>query len=1845
MSKRLKRIAVTIFCALMCFGVFALVGCGDKGNTDTPSGNDTYYTVTVESCENGSIAADKSKAKAGDTVTVTAAADDGYRLDKIYLDGAELAASGNTATFSMPEKNVTVGGAFLPADVYSITVGQTANATVSVDGTTAKAGATVTVSVSVERGYKLVRLLCGDDELAVTNGTATFVMPSASVVLSAVTALADDVNTDPASGFEISAAAGSKTATSKWKAVYGENALEISVYVRDEEVNAGDGVYLFVGRNTPRNNTLKDGYNFGVYAYSDGSSSQFKCVSGAYVPEEETDIFTVDAALWSEDGTTLCGYAVKMTAAYTALGLDGKPADGAITVLPRLNNYNGDDAGNGYYNDAAIDAQSSGEYYVLRAGALCDNEFKRGVNLGAADGVEVTGDWDLSKDYYIDDDDYADREAVLRSVHGQGSIAFFRHTGDTIYAEATIRYDGVFDNDAFGKFGIMLYDGSPDRGVFFYIDANRAAMDANRNTGAGFAPVYGAFGDAGYFDIFKEYSFENRVTFNGTTKTIKLGLAYKDDILSFYANDVLVHRLGYAAGDNAAIGIKSFNCGITVTDYFATTDAAEVAAHSPEFGTEAEEDVVLFAGDSYMHFLKLYGVWHSVTQEIETPENMGLGGSKVNYWSNVGRINEIKARYGSVDKIAMHIGVNDVDGGKSPQNTFAELKAMFELYKAELPDTELYWVAIVPNNFKIKNNNTEWYNDEYRALNALVREYAASHDGVTYVDTETPFTENGSFRQNMFASDGLHLNAVYGYPLWAGEIKAAMGYARVGEDNDFGSTERYTATAGFAYGGATDGYIVKIDESKQYGKTVLLEEETYYKSLYGANVLFEAEIKSSGLFNPDELGSAVGVILANSRVTVFAYFNTHIASTNSGKNVTQAVLAFRANYVNNSPSSISAGVGDWDWSRLIVAEIEALDVKDAYQKIGIAKVDKTIYLLVNGIAVAQTSDIPFVTADAQFTAGVMTFSRYFEVKSAAGTDDRDEIIIRLDETFTVGSGEYDDFTVELDKTSAKYGERVTVTVTGDTEMVDKVYAVYDGENHELTGSGFVYGFDMPHGDVEILVTLIDGKTVTFDGDAAQKMTASRTNVKAGTVVTLSPKDNVYIVKLYANGTEIHSVGGVYSITVNENVVITGEFLHTEGGVLFDGILSSDEGWTDEILSRKVSGVANGATVTLVGMNTAYGVRLGVIVDHDIPVTDRVKTQHNNWSDWLNVELRLNGDYNKAIQAGVLENYAVNCVMNFKTVDGTNGKRYTTTFEILVAHGILGSSSGDAVPVCIGGCYDGNFVWLFGDKMTDGVPFMHRVTDEGIMALNAEFDSFVWSAEAKAKTYTHSVAGVEVTVSAVKSRWGVTVGAVVKHNTAVGSSIQGDGTAWWNYQNIEFVLNGKSADGQRVAVTTWNHGAMLGWFDYTLEDRGADAQGYRYVTAYEIFVPFSNIADYTSGDVTLAIAGVFDGGFAPLFGMDNWTATHTITANGLVALSGDVCVNGVLDETVWTTGNVASSPIFTRHGTTATKIIAFNDEYGVHMAFIAEHDLPVTAALKDGTPDWSFYLNYEVRLAGDIDTPIQFVALNFYRVNCVAAWQTKTTDDGRYETTFEVFIPHTVKNTNATDPIRLYLGGVQSNKGFLWTVTNGDQTQYFITPDGFVSEYSIPAFLNGELTDDVWSDTVMSAEHTLSFELTSGAKATVNGVSAENGVLLGINIHHRKDISDIILDGGNATDWLQYQHIKVNLFAQPHAVIPIVPYMPTGGTGIADSPGTRFACKTVDNGAAAEYHYTTTYEIFLPFAEWNLDGLDKNNVALSLFVNADTFGYEAVYTNTTGNGIDWFEICGYITNNGAVARTA
>ncbi|MBP3738366.1 MAG: leucine-rich repeat protein [Muribaculaceae bacterium] len=145
------------------------------------------YTITVAETENGTVTADKAEAAEGETVTLTVTPAEGYQLDALTVMNGEVEVEVVDNAFTMPAGNVTVTATFaeIPPVLYTITVAETENGTVTADKAEAEEGETVTLTVTPAEGYQLEALtvMNGEEEVEVVDNA--FTMPAGNVTVTA----------------------------------------------------------------------------------------------------------------------------------------------------------------------------------------------------------------------------------------------------------------------------------------------------------------------------------------------------------------------------------------------------------------------------------------------------------------------------------------------------------------------------------------------------------------------------------------------------------------------------------------------------------------------------------------------------------------------------------------------------------------------------------------------------------------------------------------------------------------------------------------------------------------------------------------------------------------------------------------------------------------------------------------------------------------------------------------------------------------------------------------------------------------------------------------------------------------------------------------------------------------------------------------------------------------------------------------------------------------------------------------------------------------------------------------------------------------------------------------------------------------------------------------------------------------------------------------------------------------------------------------------------------------------------------------------------------------------------
>lgn len=169
---------------------------GNKTVTVTSASPTVKYNVKVaQNIQNGTVTTSATSLATGEKFTVNAEPETGYSVDKITVtnvkDGTEVPKN-TDGSYTMPASDVTVSATFKEATKYSVTYTEPTGEGVvstSINPTEYQSlanGTTVTVTVTVNDGYKASLAVDGVDVNTSTNGnvyTFTFTMPAKAITV------------------------------------------------------------------------------------------------------------------------------------------------------------------------------------------------------------------------------------------------------------------------------------------------------------------------------------------------------------------------------------------------------------------------------------------------------------------------------------------------------------------------------------------------------------------------------------------------------------------------------------------------------------------------------------------------------------------------------------------------------------------------------------------------------------------------------------------------------------------------------------------------------------------------------------------------------------------------------------------------------------------------------------------------------------------------------------------------------------------------------------------------------------------------------------------------------------------------------------------------------------------------------------------------------------------------------------------------------------------------------------------------------------------------------------------------------------------------------------------------------------------------------------------------------------------------------------------------------------------------------------------------------------------------------------------------------------------------------
>lgn len=210
-------------------------------------------------------------------------------------------------------------------------------------------------------------------------------------------------------------------------------------------------------------------------------------------------------------------------------------------------------------------------------------------------------------------------------------------------------------------------------------------------------------------------------------------------------------------------------CHLTAADHSSTQQSkweTEIAAFETADRTNPPpKKAILFIGSSSIR------LWKTLAQDFPRHNviNRGFGGSEIADSVQYAERIVIPAE---PRLIVLYAGGNDIHGGKSPEQVFADFKSFIAKVHAKLPRTRIAYISIAPNPAR-------WAQVErVRATNKLIADYARKNSRrLDFIDVFPHMLgSDGLPKPDIYAPDRLHMNT-NGYKLWTGLVQKHLGAA------------------------------------------------------------------------------------------------------------------------------------------------------------------------------------------------------------------------------------------------------------------------------------------------------------------------------------------------------------------------------------------------------------------------------------------------------------------------------------------------------------------------------------------------------------------------------------------------------------------------------------------------------------------------------------------------------------------------------------------------------------------------------------------------------------------------------------------------------------------------------------------------------------------------------------------------------------------------------------------------------------------------------------------------------------------------------------------------------------
>lgn len=189
-------------------------------------------------------------------------------------------------------------------------------------------------------------------------------------------------------------------------------------------------------------------------------------------------------------------------------------------------------------------------------------------------------------------------------------------------------------------------------------------------------------------------------------------------------------------------------------------DSAIAAFEDADRSAMPPSCATLFVGSSSIRF------WNSLKEDFPDRAviNRGFGGSTI--WEVNHYFDRVVTPY-HPREIVFYAGENDLNAGRTPEQTYADFVAFMRLKEQRLGATPVWYIAAKPS--KLRFDQLPQQTD----LNKRIEALAGQRNDLAFIDVVGPMLKSDGTPRDIFVADNLHMTPD-GYAIWTPIVDAAL---------------------------------------------------------------------------------------------------------------------------------------------------------------------------------------------------------------------------------------------------------------------------------------------------------------------------------------------------------------------------------------------------------------------------------------------------------------------------------------------------------------------------------------------------------------------------------------------------------------------------------------------------------------------------------------------------------------------------------------------------------------------------------------------------------------------------------------------------------------------------------------------------------------------------------------------------------------------------------------------------------------------------------------------------------------------------------------------------------------